>query len=82
MPSAPTVKREPPEFIFKDYHENVAQREESSTPPAASSVQSTPNKKRKTRNSNGTRGAARPGLRSAKSYAEKNESDEDEGVCV
>ncbi len=75
------VKGEPPEFIFKDFHEIPAQREDSSTPPAT--LQPTPDKKRKTRNSNGTRGAARPGLRSAKTYTEKNDSDDDEGtVCV
>ena len=74
------MKREPPEFIFKDFHESPAQREDSSTPPAT--LQATPDKKRKTRNSNGTRGAARPGLRSAKTYAEKNDSDDDEGMCV
>ncbi len=73
------VKCEPPECIFKDFHRSPAQREESSTPPTA--LETTPNKKRNTRNSNGTRGAARPGLRSAKTYTEKNDSDDDEGVA-
>ena len=73
-------KRQPPEFLFKDYHDATVGSEDNSSPPAATGIQTTPISGRKTRNSNGSRGGSlRPGLRSAKPNFFKSDTDEDEG---
>ena len=73
-------KRQPPEFLFKDYHDATVGSEDNPSPPAATGIQTTPISGRKTRNSNGSRGGSlRPGLRSAKPSFLKSDTDEDDG---
>ena len=69
--SPSSVKREPPNFIYKDYHEAAATTDEQVLQPQITG--------RKTRNSNGSRGvSSRAGLRSGKNYS-KSDTDEEEG---
>jgi hypothetical protein len=73
-------KRQPPEFLYKDYHDATMGSEDNSSPPATAGIQTTPISGRKTRNSNGSRGGSlRPGLRSAKASFLKSDTDEDDG---
>ena len=73
-------KRQPPEFLFKDYHDATVGSEDDPSPPATAGIQTTPISGRKTRNSNGSRGGSlRPGLRSAKPNFFKSDTDEDDG---
>ena len=74
-----TDKRQPPEFLYREFHDSgIAALEDTASPPTAG-LQTTPISGRKTRNSNGSRGGSlRPGLRSAKAYF-KSDTEEDEG---
>lgn len=75
-----TSKRQPPEFLFKDYHDATVGSEDNQSPPSTAGIQTTPISGRKTRNSNGSRGGSlRPGLRSAKPSFLKSDTDEDDG---
>ena len=70
-----TVKREPPEFVYRDYHDNQIADDQSVTDSVTTASG------RKTRNSNGSRlVSSRPGLRSGKNYS-KSESEEDGQSC-
>lgn len=78
-----TNKRQPPEFLYKDYHDATVGSEDNPSPPATAGLQTTPISGRKTRNSNGSRGGSlRPGLRSAKTNFLKSDTDDDDGENV
>ena len=76
----PTERGEPPEFMFKDYHEALAVEVQTISQQTQQQVSPQQQNGRKTRNSNGSRGA-RAGLRSGKNY-NKSDTDEEEGLFV
>eukprot|EP00731_Ephydatia_muelleri_P015494 Em0008g1214a len=69
-----TVKREPPEFVYRDFHDNQTVADDQSVCGSITTASG-----RKTRNSNGSRlvpSSSRPGLRSGKNYSKSDTEEE------